>query len=240
MIDIHSHILFDVDDGSDTITESVALIKSALAAGVTEIILTPHYTGNTKEDYRNENVDKHFSELVKQIKDRGIKINIYLGNEVAVYGNICDILDTKVAKTLAGSRYMLIEFPMEADVNYCLDTEYEMKMRGITPIIAHPERCECFKKDYSLVEKAVQEGACIQVNVGSVFGDYGSKAKKIARKLLKSKLVNFLAIDNHHIIRDKYTDLPKRIRKLNRMFGAEYINGLTVYNQEKILRNEEI
>jgi len=227
MIDIHSHILFDVDDGSDTITESVALIKSALAAGVTEIILTPHYTGNTKEDYRNENVDKHFSELVKQIKDRGIKINIYLGNEVAVYGNICDILDTKVAKTLAGSRYMLIEFPMEADVNYCLDTVYEMKMRGITPIIAHPERCECFKKDYSLVEKAVQEGACIQV-------------KKIARKLLKSKLVNFLAIDNHHIIRDKYTDLPKRIRKLNRMFGAEYINGLTVYNQEKILRNEEI
>lgn len=240
MIDIHTHILFDVDDGSDTITESVALVKSAISAGVTEIIFTPHYTGNTKEDYRNENVDKHFSELVKEIKERNLEIDIFLGNEIAVYGNICEIMDDGIAKTLAGSRYMLIEFPMEAEVNYCLDTVYEMKMRGITPIIAHPERCECFKRDFSLVDKAIKEGACIQVNVGSVFGDYGRKAKKIARKLLKNKSVHFLASDNHHIIRDKYADLPKRLHKLNRMFGSEYINELTIYNQEKILRNEEI
>ena len=201
MIVIHTHILFDVDDGSDTITESVALVKSAISAGVTGIIFTPHYTGNTKKDYRNENVDKHFSELVKEIKERNLEIDIFLGNEIAVY---------------------------------------EMKMRGITPIIAHPERCECFKRDFSLVDKAIKEGACIQVNVGSVFGDYGRKAKKIARKLLKNKSVHFLASDNHHIIRDKYSVLPKRLHKLNRMFGSEYINELTIYNQEKILRNEEI
>ena len=201
MIYIHTHILFDVDDGSDTITESVDLVKSAISAGVTGIIFTPHYTGNTKKDYRNENVDKHFSELVKEIKERNLEIDIFLGNEIAVY---------------------------------------EMKMRGITPIIAHPESCECFKRDFSLVDKAIKEGACIQVNVGSVFGDYGRKAKKIARKLLKNKSVHFLASDNHHIIRDKYSVLPKRLHKLNRMFGSEYINELTIYNQEKILRNEEI
>lgn len=240
MIDIHTHILFDVDDGSDTITESVALVKSAISAGVTGIIFTPHYTGNTKKDYRNENVDKHFSELVKEIKERNLEIDIFLGNEIAVYGNICEIMDDGIAKTLASSRYMLIEFPMEVEINYCLDTVYEMKMRGITPIIAHPERCECFKRDFSLVDKAIKEGACIQVNVGSVFGDYGRKAKKIARKLLKNKSVHFLASDNHHIIRDKYSVLPKRLHKLNRMFGSEYINELTIYNQEKILRNEEI
>ncbi len=240
MIDIHTHILFDVDDGSDTITESVALVKSAISAGITGIIFTPHYTGNTKEDYRNENVDKHFSELVKEIKERNLEIDIFLGNEIAVYGNICEIMDDGIAKTLVSSRYMLIEFPMEVETNYCLDTVYEMKMRGITPIIAHPERCECFKRDFSLVDKAIKEGACIQVNVGSVFGDYGRKAKKIARKLLKNKSVHFLASDNHHIIRDKYSVLPKRLHKLNRMFGSEYINELTIYNQEKILRNEEI
>lgn len=240
MIDIHTHILFDVDDGSDTMTESVALVKSAIKAGITKIILTPHYTGNTKEDYRNENVDKNFSELVKEIKQRNFEIELYLGNEVAIYGDVCGILDEKIAKTLVGSRYMLIEFPMEAEVNYCLDTIYEMKMRGITPIIAHPERCECFKKDYSLVEKAIQEGACIQVNIGSVFGDYGSKAKRMARKLLRNRLVNFLASDNHHITKDKYQKLQKRLSRLNWMIGQETVKQLTEYNQEKILNNEEL
>lgn len=240
MIDIHTHILFNVDDGSDTITESVALIRFAAKSGVTGIILTPHYTGNSKEDYKNENVEKNFQELVKEVKERNIDVNLYLGNEVAVYGNICEILEDGKAKTLANSRYMLIEFPMQASVNYCLDTVYEMRVRNITPIIAHPERCECFRKDITIVEKAVEEGALFQVNLGSVFGDHGRIAKKIAKKLLKEDLVHFIATDTHRAFSNKYEMLEKRLHRLNRFIGKEKVIKITTINQQKVLNNEEI
>lgn len=240
MIDIHTHILFDVDDGSDTIEESVALIKSAQDAGITKIILTPHYTGNSRNDYRNEKVDQNFDALVEELKKNNINVQLYLGNEVAIYGDVLETLEDSTVKCLANSRFMLIEFPMQANVGYCLNTVYEMRIKNVLPIIAHPERCECFKKNLSLVKKVVEEGALIQVNIGSVFGDYGSKAKHVSRKLLKMNLVHFLATDTHHVTNRKYEKIQKRLKKLNWIIGKEKVQEITVQNQEKILKNEAI
>lgn len=240
MIDIHTHILFNVDDGSDTINESVALIKSAEKAGVTHIILTPHYTGSSLDDYKNENVDENFKELSEEVNKRNINVKLFLGNEVAIYSNVYETLNDVKVKTLANSRYMLIEFPMQSNVGYCLNTIYEMKVRNIIPIIAHPERCECFKKDITLVEKAIEEGALIQVNLGSFFGDYGLKSKRIAKVLLKRNQIHFIATDNHHIINNKYTVLEERLCKLSWRIGEAKLQKLTRENQEKILNNEEI
>ena len=238
MIDIHTHILFDVDDGSDTITESVALVKSAISAGVTGIIFTPHYTGNTKKDYRNENVDKHFSELVNEIEERNLEIDIFLGNEIAVYGNICEIMDDGIAKTLASSRYMLIEFPMEVEINYCLDTVYEMKMRGITPIIAHPERYKCVQENPELLEEYINKGALIQCNYASILGLYGDKAKKTVKKLLKNNLVDFLGSDCHKP-NQIYLLVPEAIKKIKKIIGDSRFEKISTLNPQKILKNEE-
>ena len=238
MIDIHTHIIYDVDDGSDTLEESVAILKNAFKNGVTDIILTPHYLG--KESFDKEKVLQNFEVLKKEKEEQGIDINLYLGNEVAVYGNIIEILEDSRVETLAKSSYMLIEFPMSIDVPYITQTIYEMKLRGVIPVIAHPERCECFSSHLERVKEAVNDGAYIQCNTGSIMGLYGRKAKKIVKKLLKENLVSFLATDTHKETNTRYEDLKKVEKKVEKLIGTKRKNELFSDNAKKILLNEDI
>ena len=238
MIDIHTHILYDVDDGSDTIDESVAILKYAKKNGVTDVVLTPHYV--EAAEYDDEKIKENFNVLKEKIEKERIDIKLHLANEVAIYGNVYSVLADKRINTIANSRYMLIEFPMSTDVSYVLDTIYEMKIKGITPIIAHPERCECFRKHIERIKEAVDEGALIQCNTGSIMGTYGNTAKKIVKKLLKEKLVHFLATDTHSIKNSRYEDLNKVQVEVEKMVGLYEKNKLFVYNARKVLINEEV
>ena len=238
MVDIHTHIIFDVDDGSDTLDESIAILRQASRSGVTDIICTPHYIDGV--NYDKEKVVRNFEKLKNETKFQDIPINLYLGNEVIVYGNIIDTLEDERVDTLAGSKYMLIEFPMNSDVSYISDTIYEMKLKGITPIIAHPERCECFRKHYDRIREAIEEGAYIQCNTGSLLGKYGKTAVKIVKKMLKDNLVHFFATDTHSVDNLRYVNLPKVESELEKLVGKDEMNKLLAYNARKILVNEDI
>ena len=238
MIDIHTHIIHAVDDGSDTIEESVAILKSAEENGVTDIILTPHYI--EVQEYDKEKVQQHFAQLQQETKKQNLKVKLHLGNEVAVYGNIVQILEDKNITTLSSSKYMLVEFPMNTDVSYVIDTIYEMRLKGLVPIIAHPERCECFRIHYERIKEAVSEGALIQCNTGSLIGLYGNTAKKIVKKLLKEGLVHFLATDTHSIKNKRYENLHKVEVKVEKIVGKYEKNKLFIYNARNILINENI
>ena len=238
MIDIHTHIIYAVDDGSDTIEESVAILKAASLNGVTDIILTPHYIESN--EYNKKQVYENFEMLKKEAEKQDITIKLHLGNEVAIYGNISELLEKGEITSLANSRYMLIEFPMNTDVTYVLDIIYEMKIKGIVPIIAHPERCECFRIHYDRIREAVEEGALIQCNTGSLMGTYGNTAKKIVKKLLKERLVHFLATDTHSIKNNRYQNLHKVEAEVEKLVGLYEKNKLFVYNARNILINENI
>ena len=238
MIDIHTHIIFDVDDGSDTIEESVAILKSAALSGVTDIILTPHYI--ELNEYSKDKVLENYESLKNEIKRQNIDIKLHMGNEVAIYGNVSQILSDGEITPLANSKYVLIEFPMNVDVSYVLDTIYEMRIKGLIPIIAHPERCECFRLHYDRIKDAVREGALIQCNTGSVIGTYGNTAKKIAKKLLKDKLIHFFATDTHSTKNNRYTNLHKVEAEVEKMVGKYEKNKMFVYNARNILINENI
>ncbi len=238
MIDIHTHILHGVDDGSDTLEESVAILKSAKEQGVTEIICTPHYL--SKEEFDKKQIEENFNVLVKKVEKEKIGIKLHLGTEIAVYGRVDKTFDEADLVNLARSKYVLIEFPMAVNVDYVLDTIYELKIRGITPIIAHPERCECFKRDYDLILDAIKEGALIQCNIDSLLGSNGMNAKRIIRALLKSKKVNFMATDTHSIKNNRYERLKKAMRKVEKISGTEYMNDVFYNNAKCIIENREI
>ena len=238
MIDIHTHIIYDVDDGSDTIDESVAILKSASFNGVTDIILTPHYIDGG--EYNKDKVSQNFENLKNEVFKQDLNVKLHLGNEIAVYGDVNSFVELGEVTPLANSRYMLIEFPMSTDVSYVQDTIYEMKVRGLVPIIAHPERCECFRKNYDRIKDAVEEGALIQCNTGSLLGTYGNTAKKIVKKLLKERLVHFLATDTHSTKNNRYDNLHKVEAEVEKMVGLYEKNKLFVYNARNILINENI
>ena len=159
MIDIHTHIIYDVDDGSDTIEESVAILKSASLSGVTDIILTPHYIEHN--EYNKEKVLENYEALNREVEKQNINIKLHPGNEIAIYGNVSQILSEGVITTLANSRYVLIEFPMNVDVSYVLDTIYEMRIKGLIPIIAHPERYKFVQENIDYAKKWVEKGCLL-------------------------------------------------------------------------------
>ena len=236
MIDIHSHLLFNVDDGSKSIENSVKIISDLREAGFTSIILTPHYIG----DSNYESPRKHNLEILKELKDmldiNGIDIDLYLGNEIFIDYNILDLLKQGVISSLNGSRYLLIELPMSGEFEGYIEVFSELINRGYFVILAHPERYHSFQKDFNKVYELESIGVLFQSNYDSITGGYGKKAKKMVRRLLKEKKISFLGTDIHRRKKDYST--YKKVEKIALKYLTlnEY-HQLIKYNASKVIKD---
>lgn len=239
-IDIHSHILYGIDDGSKSIEESINIIKEHIKMGFTDIVVTPHYIENSK--YETNNIDKEniLKNLKQELKKQNININLYLGNEVFVNNNLEELLKKKEIATINNSKYLLIEFPMNEKPKDINNIIYELKIKGIIPIIAHPERYDYVEKNPNLVLEWIEEGALLQSNYGSIIGVYGSGPQKTIKKLLKKDLIDFLATDIHYPNNKIYLNMDKIRKKLKKLITEERFIELTNTNPKKIIENKEI
>ena len=151
MIDMHSHIIYGVDDGSKNKEMTLEMLKLSIECGVKKIVATPHYMkGRFNVEY-GEIKDK-INELRQMVSEEKLDIEIYCGQEVYYRENILEYYEEGAIGTINDSRYMLIELPMrEFDVNNVIDNLYELTLKGIVPIIAHPERYIPFIKKPSLI-----------------------------------------------------------------------------------------
>ena len=148
MKDLHSHILFGIDDGSNDISESISLLKSAEEQGITDLVLTPHYIEESKYTCNNEEKNKRFDELKQKAKENGISINLYLGNEVFMTENFLELLEKKEIQTINNTRYILFEFPMSNMLYNSKEILYNLVVSGYVPILAHPERYKLFNASF--------------------------------------------------------------------------------------------
>ena len=239
-IDIHSHILYGIDDGSKSIEESINIIKEHIKMGFTDIVVTPHYIENSK--YETNNIDKEniLKTLKQELKKQNININLYLGNEVFVNNNLEELLKKKEIATINNSKYLLIEFPMNEKPKDINNIIYELKIKGIIPIIAHPERYDYVEKNPNLVLEWIEEGALLQSNYGSIIGVYGSGPQKTIKKLLKKDLIEFLATDIHYPNNKIYLNMDKIRKQLKKLITKERFIELTNTNPKKIIENKEI
>ncbi len=232
MTDIHSHILFSVDDGSNNIDESMKLLKAMKKIGFDNIILTPHYIQNT--DYQCDNHEKKEKlDILKQtLKQNNLEVNVYLGNEIYINDQIPELINSNEIHSLNSSKYLLIEFPFHNKILNLEDIIYDIKYHGYIPIIAHPERYLYFQKNYDLVKKLKADGILFQSNYSCILGEYGMASKKLFKKLLKDKYVDYLGTDIHHTnqigMLDKFDKMVKKIKKIT---GEDYY--------QKILSNSD-
>ena len=237
MIDIHSHIIPNVDDGARSVEETFNILKEAQEAGFTDVILTSHFLLNYYETNAQELI--FWKEKLQEVlKKQGTKINLHSGMEIYITNQMEELLENKKILTLANSRYMLIELPLATNVKYFDYVVYYLEAKGIKPIIAHPESDKCVQKDPDIVEEYIEKGCLIQCNYGSIVNLYGREAEKTIKTLLKKNQVHFLGSDVHRE-NGTYLIILDAIKKIRKIIGENKINEITTINPKKILQNEE-
>ena len=239
MIDVHSHIVFGVDDGAKNLEQSIEMLKEAKNVGFEKVILTPHYM----EGYYEENVStiaERIVQIEKELQRQNIDIKVVQGNEIYITTNINDLIEQKIAMPLANSRYVLFELPMV--VAQCLILEevvYKILQAGRIPVIAHPERYSFVQKDVSVLNHLIEDGVLMQSNYASIVGNYGKQAKETVKYMLRHNMVHLLGSDVHRT-KSIYPKIPKIKNELEKIIGKEKLKILTTINPKKLIENEEI
>lgn len=233
IVDIHTHILPGVDDGSKNLQESIQIIQSLYEQGITDIVLTPHYIKDTNYNATSAQKKKILESVKANLRE---DVRLYLGNEVLVCEDLIDLLKKHKINTINDSKYLLIELPFSGHLNSLQSILCELVDQGITPIIAHPERYQFLQKDKNRIRSLLEFNCLLQCNVDSLTGKYGRQAKKLMKWLLKNDLVQIVATDSHHV--DDHKMLEKAYQKLKKRVGPEKYEQLTYSNPMKVIRDE--
>lgn len=243
MIDIHSHIVFDVDDGPETLEESRSLLEESYRQGVRTVISTSHRRKGmfeTPEAKIEENF-KRVQEMAKEIAD---DLTLLYGAEIYYTSDILDKLEQGIIPRLADTQYALVEFSMTTPYREIHAALSNLLRLGITPVVAHIERYHCLENDEKRVRELVNMGCYTQINSSSVlkpkfFGDKYKFMKKRAHFFLERKLVHFVASDMHNLgPRPPYMQEAYQI--ISKKYGSSYAEQLFRENQEILLRSEYI
>ncbi len=235
LIDMHSHILPGVDDGSKDMEQTIRMLKIAYEDGIRGIIATPHYhIGRMIADISQ--CQWKLGDTMKQIEDMGMDMQMYLGNEIYYFSDAMSKLNSDEIRTMADSSYVLLEFDPKCDYARILQAVSDTAINGYVPIIAHVERYMCMVEKFDRCIDILDMGAKLQVNASSVMGNYGKDVQKYIKKLMKKRYVSYVASDAHSdghrrpALRECYLYVCKK-------FGEDYANDIFHYNQMKIIED---
>ena len=234
MIDFHSHILPDVDDGSRNMDDSKLLLAEAKEFGFDRVISTSHYAVDCYEVPEYKRIEL-LNEL-KQIKDAP---ELFLGSEIFITFNIVNLLKEFHASTINNTNYVLFEFPLRRHFPNYKDIIRNLIENNYRPILAHPERYLEVQENFDFLYELQDMGVIFQTNYASFVGYYGMRTKKTVKKMLQNNLISLMGTDVHRP-KSVYPLVPKALKKMAKYADEDYINVITTYNAEAILKNEEI
>lgn len=233
MIDIHCHILPGIDDGSPDLETSIGMASIAAADGIQTIIATPHVGADGVLDMAR--ITDAVCLLNSALQQENIALDILPGAEVQSHAAVA------VAEqyTLAGSSFFLLEFPHSHLPADAVDLIYDFVGRGLTPIIAHPERNHAISAQPDTIIALVEAGARVQVTSGSLTGEQGPDARGCARYLLKKNMVHFLATDSHSPSFRKPV-LSKAVKSAGKFIGKAEALALVTSNPQEIISQSSV
>ena len=240
MTDIHCHILYGVDDGSDCLSESVEMARIAYESGTRMIIATPHANiPGTDGNPWNAEAEALLVNLNLKLKSEGIGLTVCPGQEVFAFGNLEKKISDKEVISLNGSRYLLLEFDFEEQGDYLLDRCGELIQLGLTPVVAHPERYRALQEDMDVAYDLKEMGCLFQLNKGSLFGSFGEDARETAHRFLGETLADFIASDAHSpYVRTPY--MADAHELISGEYSPDYADFLFSENPALLIADKEI
>jgi len=235
LIDIHSHVLYGMDDGARTQDESVSMLRMAAEHGTTALVATPHANPTYKFD--PERIAEELDELRAAT---GAGIELYSGCDFHLsYDNIQDAIENPNKYTINHKNYLLVEFSDLLIFRNTQEIFARLKDAGMTPIVTHPERNGLLRQRIEEIESWVDAGALVQVTAQSLTRDFGARAQDFCRQLLDRNLVHFTASDAHDCQRR-----PPRMDQarvwLAEEYGADLAEALCVRNPRAVVTGEPL
>lgn len=222
VIDIHCHILPGIDDGAQTIEDSISMARLAVQEGITSIIATPHYKNGSYENKKQDILVK-VAELNNALEKEAISLEILPGQEPRIYGEMLEDYEKDEILTLNyGGKYLFVELPSGHVPRYTERLLYDIQMKGLTPIIVHPERNSELIQNPDILFNLVEKGTLTQVTASSVAGHFGKSIKKFSLQLIEANLTHFIASDAHNVSKRSFK-MTEAIDIVQKEFGMDMV-----------------
>lgn len=240
MVDLHCHILPQVDDGSQSLSQSLAMASLAVESGTDTIVATPHCglpggSGN----FWSPDMKEKFRALALALREAELPLRLLPGMEFFGGSDLRDLWREGKLLPLAGSRYLLTEFYFDESLSYMEEVFKQAVSCGLTPVAAHPERYQAVQRQPERIEDWFRQGYIIQLNKGSILGDLGSHAEGTAWELLSHGLAHAVASDAHSHLR-RTPDMGRVRRLLEGELGRGYTALLLEGNPRRIIENRPV
>lgn len=235
LLDLHCHLLHGLDDGAKTLADTLEMARLLVDLGFRAVAPSPH---NRPEYAPRELAVRRLRQVQDELRSAAIPLELHRSAEnFFLDERFLPSLGTEDARLVANGPYALIEAPYTAPLPTLLEIIFRMKLKGVIPLIAHPERCYEFERQGRAAE-AVQAGAFLQLDVGALVGRYGPKAKKVAVRLLEEELYAVAATDLHS---PRGADwVGRALEELRRLAGEDRFESLMKNNPRRILAGETL
>jgi len=235
VIDIHSHVLYGLDDGAKSIDDSLAMVRMAAEHGTTDLVATPH--ANAKYRFEPELIEERLAEIAET---SGSVLRLHSGCDFHLsFDNIEDALAHPAKYTINHRRYLLVEFSDLLIFNNTAEIFERLQLAGMTPVITHPERNRLLRERIDSLAQWVDAGACVQLTAQSLLGGFGKRAQEFSSSLLDRRLVHFLASDAHDC-EHRPPRLEQAYAWVKKNYGEELAETLCITNPKAALIGEAL
>ncbi len=241
MIDIHCHILPSIDDGAKDINDSIEMAREAVKEGIHTIIATPHHR-NGKYENRKLEIIEEVKKLNAILVKEDISLTILPGQETRIFGEYLENEEFVHILPLNHTQYVFIELPSSHVPRYTEKLLFDIQLKGLTPIIVHPERNQEMISHPDTLYNLVKKGALTQVTASSVAGYFGKKIKNFSLQLIEADLIHFISSDAHNVTSRGFK-VTEAFDVIEKKYGVDMIyfftenaellvDGKTAYREE--------
>lgn len=238
IVDLHSHLLPNIDDGSKSYRASIRMAKEAVDNGIRAALMTPHHMNGHYVNHKPD-VIRLTEEFQSHLDNNNIPLQVFPSQEVRINGDLLQALDNDdILFADETNRYLLLEFPDDDVPTYSTDMIFQIMQRGITVEIAHPERNTKIMSTPSILFDLIEAGALAQVTASSYVGIFGKKVEKFAEQILSHNLAHVFVSDAHDLPNRSY-ELAEAMVKVEKQLGKEY-QQLLESNAEAILDGNDV
>lgn len=238
MVDLHIHIIPGIDDGAKDEKTTREMLKIAAAQGTTHMVATPHVIeGDWLPDW--ETILSHCDNLRRAAGDLGLNLTLYPGGEIAMSMDILDLIKGPGPYCLNGGRYLLVEFPAAEIPDFADDFFFTLQTRGVTPVIAHPERHPVIARQPERLAQWINRGILTQLNCTSLAGKMGERTRQTAELLVANQMIYSLGSDAHGL-RTRHPGMLEGVGKLEALLGTARARQIMYEQPLAIVNSQEV